>query len=62
MDDEPIIDFPADLMSVADLNYMVAALLAVGSKMLGPDFIPEVCKRAELLRNERDIASFYHAS
>lgn len=55
-----MVGFPIDMMSVADLNYMVAALLAVGSKMLGPDFIPQVCARAELLRQERDIASAYH--
>lgn len=50
---------PIDHLSVADLNYMVGAILAVGGQMLGPEFIPKVVAAAEQMRIERDVASSY---
>jgi hypothetical protein len=49
-------EYPVDHLSVADLNFMVAAMLTVGAQMIGPDFIPKVIATAEQMQLGRDMA------
>lgn len=58
--DEAVLGPPAELMTLEGLNYLVAALLVVGTRQLGGEYGREVLAMAEQLQAERHIVIAFH--